>query len=161
MDETQKVVKKNKSVIVLIIVALIAAGAGFFGGMQYQKAQKVTRIGMPAGFPGGSGMPSTGKNGTGKTGGFQPISGEITSIDSTGITVKTSDGGSKIILLSSSTKISLASTGTTSDLKKGATVTVIGTTGTDGTVSASSVAIGTVMQGGAPPSGDQQPPQGN
>jgi len=163
MDETQKVVKKNKGVITIVMVAIIALGIGFFGGVEYQKGQKTTKTGMQAGFPSGSGRPSaSGKSGTGRTGGMQPVSGEITSVDSTGITVKTLDGGSKIILLSSSTKISLATTGSTTDLKKGATVTIIGITGTDGTVSASSIAIGTVMQAGQSPNGGkEQPPQGN
>lgn len=156
MEETQKNVKKNKGVVVMIAVAIITAGLGFYGGVQYQKTKKITPTGMRAGLPNGSGMPTTGKTGTTRTGGNQPVSGEITSVDGGTITVKTQDGGSKIVVLSGSTKINLATEGSTSDLKKGDTVMVIGTTGTDGTITATTVSIGVAPQG-VPGNGQQLP----
>jgi hypothetical protein len=162
MQDTEKAVKKNKGIIVTTIIVLVATGVGFFGGVQYQKSQKVkTPSGFQGGLQNGSGRTTEiGKNGTGgmARNGNQPVSGEITSIDDTGITVKTADGGSKIIIFSSSTKVNKTTEGLKSDLTKGATVMVIGTTGTDGTVTAQTVSVGNVAQG--MPSG-AQPPQGN
>jgi len=146
MENTEKTVKKNKAIIITTIIVLVATGVGFYGGIQYQKSQKVK---APSGFQGGlqNGSGKTteiGKNGAGEVArnGNQPIYGEITSIDDTGIMVKTADGGSKIVIFSSSTKVNKTTEGSKSDLTKGATVMVIGTTGTDGTITAQTVSIG-------------------
>jgi len=162
MQDTEKAVKKNKGIITIVVITLVALGAGFFGGVQFQKSQKVK---TPSGFQGGlqDGLgkgTTTTRNGTAgmNRNGNQPVSGEITSIDDTGVTIKTADGGSKIIIFSSSTKVNKTTEGSKSDLTKGATVMIIGTTGTDGTVTAQTVNIGNItptMQGNG------QPPQGN
>lgn len=168
MDESKQEKKKiNKNLITLLVVALISLGAGFFGGVEYQKTKKVTfnRTGAIQGQYGTS--KTTGSTTTSKTNGnvSRPVSGEITSIDNGTITVKAQDGSSKIIVISSSTKIEVTTTGSTSDLKTGDTVSIIGTTDTSGTVSAQSVFVGgSIMQqsGNAPQGADSgQPPQGN
>lgn len=162
MEGTEKTVKKNKGTITIIVITLVALGAGFFGGVQFQKSQKIkTPFGFQGGLQNGTGRTTDiGNNGTNGMvrNGNQPVSGEITSIDDTGITIKTSDGGSKIVIFSSSTKVNKTTEGSKSDLIKGATVMVIGTTGTDGTVTAQTVNVGNVTQG-TPSIG--QPPQGN
>lgn len=132
----------KKGSMTIIIVAVVALAIGFYGGGQYQLSKNKgnsNRVAgnIPSGFPGGSGQP-----GSGKTGGSQPISGEITALDSSSLTVKTQDGSSKIILFSSSTKINKTSEGSESDLVKGEQVTIMGTTGTDGTVTAQSISVG-------------------
>lgn len=163
MEEKKGTKTNKKNIIILVIIALISLGAGFFGGIEYQKTKKVTfaRPGMTAG--------NSAKNGTtnkyGANGSIRPVSGEITSVDNGTITVKLQDGSSKIIVLSGTTKIEVTTTGSTSDLKRGDTVSVIGTTDTSGTVTAQNVFVGGgLMQGaGSPPetSGNGQPPQGN
>jgi hypothetical protein len=148
--------KMNKGIVIMIIVALVSLGIGFYGGVQYQLSKgNTSRMAgnMPGGFPGGSGQP-----GSGKTGGSQPVSGEITAIDDTSLTVKTQDGSSKIVLFSSSTKVNKTAEGSKSDLVKGEQVMVIGTTSTDGTVTAQTISVG--GSGQNVPSGGQ-PPQGN
>lgn len=132
---------KKKIAITTVIVALISLGIGFFGGIQYQKSQRPTGFSnrTQEGVPSGSGIPGGDRMG-GR--GDQPVSGEITSIDDESITVKTQDGGSKIITISSSTKINIAKEGAISDLAEGDTVMIIGITNTDGTVSATSVTTG-------------------
>lgn len=158
MEEAQKTVKKNKGTITLIIAIVIALGVGFFGGMQYQKNQKPTRFGniqQNGNFPNGNIQ----QNESGKTNtrgnGNQPISGEITAVDSGSITVKTQDGGSKIVIISDSTKVNVASEGSVSDLKTGDTVMVIGTTATDGTVTAQGISVGGLnLQQGLGPRGN-------
>jgi hypothetical protein len=69
------------------------------------------------------------------------VQGEIISIDDTGITVKGRDGGSKIVLMSTSTKVFKSVDTIKSDLKVGTNVMVAGTSNPDGSVSASSVSI--------------------
>lgn len=160
MNEVKEVKRNNKKAIAIIIAALICLGAGFFAGMKYQGSQKSKD--MPDNvqqntLPNGKGS----TNGRAGSAGNQPVSGEITSIDDGSITIKTQDGGSKIVTLSSSTAIKIANEGSISDLTEGDTVVVNGTTGSDGTVSAVTITIGgELMQlGGTAPQG--QGPQGN
>ena len=83
---------------------------------------------VPSGFPGGSGA-------GGRTGGNM-ISGSIIAADESSITVKTTDGSSKIILVSDSTSISKTEDAAQSDLITGEDVMVTGTSNDDGSVTA-------------------------
>lgn len=161
MDEKKEVKKNNKNTIAIIIVALICLGAGFFGGMKYQDNRRSGNMpgNMQQGVPPNERGSANGKNGA--VGNNQPVGGEITSIDDGSITIKTQDGGSKIVTLSSSTAIKIASSGSVSDLTKGDIVVVNGTTNSDDTVSAISITIGGEMMqlSGSTPQG--QPPQSN
>ena len=153
----------KKNMAILIAAVLISLGAGFFGGLEYQKSKRTTAFrNMAVGLQNGSGTVRTGVSRTGTSiTGVRPVSGQVTNIDSTGITIKTQDGGSKIILFSGSTKFNKTTEGSVTDLKTGDNVMVIGTQGTDGTVSAESISIGTVglqfqggMNGNVPPTGN-------
>ncbi len=129
-------------IMTIVIVALGVGAAAFFGGMQYQKTQ-ATRL-MQGQF--------RGVNGEGALGGFQgrggngqstiPVSGEILSQDDTSITVKTQDGGSKIVILTDDTNINKSSEGSKSDLKTGEKITVFGKANSDGSITAQNVSIG-------------------
>ncbi len=79
------------------------------------------------------------RNGGGTMGNF--IGGEIISKDDKSLTIKLQDGGSKIILLGTNTTIVKIATGSTSDLTVGTSVSIAGTTNTDGSVTAKSVQI--------------------
>jgi hypothetical protein len=121
-------------ITISIIIAVVFAGAGFFGGIEYQKSKNqafVRRMGN------GQFGPGQGFN----RGGFRPVSGEITSIDDKSITVKMVDGSSKIIILSEKTEINKADTATKDELKTGTRVVVFGTTNTDGSVTASNIQL--------------------
>ena len=72
--------------------------------------------------------------------------GQIISKDATSITVSIPTGGSKIILLDSSTPINKQTAGTLADLTVGTEVSVTGTTNTDGSITAQSVQIRPKMQ---------------
>ncbi len=147
--------------IMTIIVALVVGGAAFFGGIQYQKSQANGPMQGQFRGPNGGG-PQGGFQGRGGAGqGMMPVSGEILSQDDTSITVKMQDGSSKIIILSDNTNINKSSEGSKSDLKTGERIVALGTTNSDGSITAQSVSIGGNMMFRGSPGGNQQPPQDN
>lgn len=128
---------KNHWIITIILVVVIGAGA-FFGGMQYQKMQRPS-------FGGGA---FTGQGGAGRRGGAggqfgnaRPVRGEIISSDSNSITVKMSDGSSKIVLLGSSTSITEATSAGKEALTTGKQVMVFGNQNPDGSVTAQNIQL--------------------
>jgi hypothetical protein len=132
----------NKNIIIVaIIVAIVFGGAGFYGGMLYGKSQATNsngqRLGMQGQFSQGNRTGSTGRRASGA--GF--VSGQIIAKDDKSITVKSSDGGSKYILLSDSTVISKSATGTVNDLVNGGQVIVNGSTDPSGSIVASNIQI--------------------
>ncbi|MBP9762437.1 hypothetical protein KBD34_02360 [Patescibacteria group bacterium] len=153
----------NKFVISLVLSILVAGGLGFYGGMIYGKQQAPQAgNGRVAGangargqafFAGGAGPGgAAGRLANGGTGGFS--NGEIVSKDATSATLKLVDGGSKIVLFSSSTRIGKTTDGTMDDLKTGTTVMVNGSTNQDGSITATNIQIrpaGDVMFRGRPP----------
>lgn len=139
---------KQNQIIMIVAVALFT-GIGFFGGMKYQQT-KTTTFGGQNNFQGmRNNSAQNGGNRSGDTqggqqrvrGGFSPISGEIISADTQSVTVKLADGSSKIVLLSDKTSINKAQIATTTDLKVGEKVAIMGTTNTDGSVTASNIQL--------------------
>lgn len=127
--------------IIVILVVLVGAGA-FFGGVKYQQSKKTA-------FSGQFGSQTGQRNGTGgnRTAGFRPVNGEIIGRDDKSITVKLSDGSSKIILLSNNTVYLKSSTGSKNDLKTGDKVAAFGTENLDGSVTAQNVQINPPARG--------------
>lgn len=132
----------NKKQIVLVSVgAVVLAGISFWAGQ------------MTAGASGSANRPQMGGQfgvmgtSTLKQGGRQGDSfggmavGEILSKDATGITIKLRDGGSRIVFVASSTQILKSTGGSADDLAVGSSVSVTGTSNTDGSVTAISVQI--------------------
>jgi hypothetical protein len=109
---------------------------------------------------GPSGMPGEGSGQFGGRNGGGMVIGSIIAVDATSITVKTSDGSTKIVFVGSSATISLATTGSASDLKTGENVVVSGTTNTDGTVTANSIRLGEILNVGGTPPADGTAPSG-
>ncbi len=146
---------KNKNLILIIVVALallIGGGTGFFAGTKYQQSKTPQRTNANGMFQRGMGM--------GRFGGMNgmAVRGEIISKDDKSITVKMTDGSTKIVILSSSTMIGKTTTGSTTDLTNGAIVIVFGTTNSDGSVTAQNVQIGNgLMFGGPRPSASPMP----
>jgi len=130
---------KNNSALIVILALLVGGGAGFFGGMQYQKSQRPS-FGQFAGARGGSGANGARlRNGNG-------AAGTILSVDNNSITVKMTDGSSKIVLLTTTTAIDKAATASAVDLTVGERVSAFGTTNTDGSITATNVQINPVMR---------------
>ncbi|MFA6285324.1 MAG: hypothetical protein WC643_02240 [Parcubacteria group bacterium] len=141
--------QKKKLFSTIAVVIIVGAGA-FFGGTVYEKdklsSQGLLRSGnMQQGAdgqrrPGGAGGFAGAKGGAPKeNGGF--VTGEIISKDEKGITVKTPDGGSKIIFFAGSTAIGKTAVGSASDLADGQQVMASGKNNSDGTLSADNIQI--------------------
>ena len=128
----------------VVIIAVVVAAAAFYGGMHYQKSQQSSFATNAAGGAGGRFGGQGGFGGRGNSAN-RPVSGQVVSQDANSITVKMTDGSSKIINYSGSTKINKASTGSAADLKSGTTVSVFGTTNSDGSVTAQMISIGNLM----------------
>jgi hypothetical protein len=150
---------KNARVIVPIIAVLVGLGVGFFGGIEYKNYQaNKARSNFAAGGANGNfqrftaGTRGTGQGGAVARGGA--VNGTILSMDAKSITVKLSDGSTKIVLFSGSTTYSNTATASQTDLKVGSTVAVFGAANSDGSVTATNVQINPMSfrpQGSPPP----------
>lgn len=139
----------GKKILTIFAIAIISAGGiGFYGGMRYgqskgfgsfqnltqeQRQQRMQQMG-------GAGIRNGGTAGVrGDGGGF--FSGEIISKDDKSVTVKMSDGGSKIVFYSGSTQIGEFTTGNADNLEIGKSVGVNGQANSDGSITAQSIQI--------------------
>jgi hypothetical protein len=160
--------KRGLAMGLMVAIAVVVGVGAFFGGRltagggaltpeeamkviqnltQEQLAQLSQNRGGLFGAPGGTGTPTRG------AGGF--TGGSIVSKDTDSITIKTSDGNSKIVLFSSSTTISETKDTTTDALTVGEDVTVTGSANSDGSITATRITLGAAgagfPQGGTPP----------
>ncbi|MDD5043168.1 MAG: DUF5666 domain-containing protein [Patescibacteria group bacterium] len=138
----------KKTLLVILIVAIVAGGGAFYAGLKYGQHKKFGRGDVNfADWPSAGRQAPSGQlgfgGGEGKDlkagGGF--IAGEIISKDDKSITVKLSDGGSKIIFFGESTEVNKFVSGATSDLEIGKTVTVSGKKNDDGSITAQTIQI--------------------
>lgn len=134
---------KGNNLLIVILVGVIALGIGAFAGIQYQKSQRPSfGNGRFAGrFGGGQG----GAGGRFGNGANRPVIGQVVSVDPTGITVKLSDGSTKIVVIGSSTMINKTAAASKGDLATRTNVAVFGTTNSDGSVTAQNVSINPQM----------------
>lgn len=132
----------SKNLIITIVLVIVAAGAGFFGGTVYQKGQSSVRNnalrGQFAARSGGAGG--------------QAYHGQILNTDNTGITIKLNDGSSKIIIVGSTATVVKSDPAKLTDLKSGDQVTVFGTVNSDGSINATMVQSGNTPALGSRPS---------
>lgn len=136
---------KNLNLPVLIIITLFCLGIGFYAGTKYKTNNR-------SNFGNGLQMDSRnnrqGQNSSRPTGqtnrGFRPLVGEITSNDNKSITVKMTDGSSKIVLLGDSVQITQAQSAQIYDLKVGLKVSVFGQNNQDGSITAQNISLNPV-----------------
>lgn len=145
---------KIQSIIVSCIVVLLLFGGAFYGGMRYDRVKNPLPSG---GFANMANLSSEERqaraqqfganaNGAGRQRGAQAggggfASGEIITKDDQSVTLKLSDGGSKIIFFADSTQISKSATGAREDLTVGSNLTVSGSANQDGSLTAQSIQI--------------------
>lgn len=151
--------------IIGVIFALILGGAvGFIGGMQYQKSQRTNFMTFTAGDAENGQTVQKGESGQNR--GFgqgasgstamigRPVTGEVISSDENSVTVKLTDGSSKIVLVNDETTINKQSEGTLEDLKTGETIAAFGETNSDGSITAVSVQLNPQMRIMTKPTGE-------
>ena len=136
----------KKTLLLVLVVAVVVGGLAFYGGIKYsqgQTSQRFAQIGANGGLRGGR---------TGGASGNGFVSGTILSKDANSITVElrnfggnaagsNSGVGSKIVFLGNSTEIGKTVNGTLNDLSVGQSVTVTGSANSDGSITAQSVQI--------------------
>ena len=124
--------------VYVIIIAIIALSAGFFGGMKYNQS-KVTanRMNIFRQFD----QEINGQNNIRRQVNNRPVAGEIINIDGNSFTVKMSDEQSKIVLLKDTTQINQATKVSITDLKQGSQVVVFGSENSDGSVTAQNIQL--------------------
>jgi len=152
---------KNK-ILLIVAVAVIAAGGAFYGGMIYAKkgtsgikgfsaqggaafggqdfgnlsaADRQARFAEMGQRAGGKGAARVGGAGGGMA------SGEILSKDDKSITLKLGESGTKIIFFSDTSEITKSVAGAAADLEVGKTVMVSGTANEDGSITAKTIQL--------------------
>jgi len=133
----------NKNVATIALVAVIVGGAAFFGGTKYAESKNPQGARAQGNFQnigggqtGGAGrMMGRGQNGANFAG------GQIIAKDDKSVTVKLSNGGSKIIFYSASTKVEKFTEGTANDLAVGSTIAANGNANQDGSITAQSIQL--------------------
>jgi hypothetical protein len=141
--------KTKRDPIVLIVAAILIAGVGFVGGMQVQKGLGSKSASATTGTPGGygTGGPGGGFRHNGTFGTVSSINGTTSMVvqDSrTGTSVTVSLTGNPTVTDGSGNSSSVSAIAT------GDTVIVMGSTGSDGTVAATSIRLNPTFGGGAP-----------
>lgn len=130
--------------ILVFFTLLVVGGAAFYGGIQYQKSQSV------GGRSFASGQQGTRRTGTGaRRMGNGTTLGDILNVDSSSITVKLTDGSSRIVLFSNKTVYNKTAPVDKSELKVGEKVSVFGTANTDGSITAQNVQLNPQVRMGA------------
>ncbi len=126
----------NKLFAVAAVVAVVAGGGAFYGGMQYANMSMMAARQQRFGQNGGSrGFGGGGPGGRGFNG------GTIIAKDDKSITIQMQDVGSKIIFYAPSTQVTKFVPGTAEDLAVGKTVVVNGTANSDGSITAEMIQL--------------------
>lgn len=144
---------KTNIIFAVILTLLVAGAGGFYGGMKYQQTKAPQTIGlMASGAAGGGRMFRTfngeaGAIGAGSIGGAAGAmranfaNGQILSLEGKTLTLKTQDGGSKIVFLTDATQIQKMDKAATSDLVNEKYVTITGTSNSDGSLTAAAIQL--------------------
>ena len=136
----------TNQVIGVAIAFIIVGGGAFYAGMSYAAGSQKTP--SQSGFSGGAGgfAGRTGARG-GAGGGF--TAGTIVSSGQGTISIQQQNGSStEIVLVGQSTQILKTVAGSASDLSVGTTVTITGTSNSDGSMTANEIQIRPAGMGG-------------
>lgn len=137
----------TKYIAGLVVLVLVVGGGAFYGGMQYaahqSTATSAAATAAAGGARGGAGRRAGGFGagaGAGALGGGM-LNGSIVSNDGQSLTLQSGAGGSKVVFYATSTRIAKTVDATQADLAEGANVSVVGTTNSDGSVTASMIQL--------------------
>lgn len=155
---------KKIQIIPIAIVGVLALGGGFFGGMQYGGGSGPERgirggdiaanLTRPFGSGGdhddwrGGGQHQSdgdhlgGPSGSSRIRGGGGLLGEVIAIEDGALTLKTQDGGSKIVFFAADTQVREIISGNIDDALTGEQVLVFGQENPDGSYSAQSIQFG-------------------
>ena len=146
--------KKKRRWITPALAVVAALAIGLFGGIliSHNSSSATTQAGQRGTFAGGTSGTEGGFGGAAAGGGF--TAGTIESVDGDTITLKLTDGSTVKVTSSDSTTVTKSDSASVSDLKKGETITVVGTKDSSGNVTATTVTEGQrAFGGGTPPTG--------
>ena len=122
----------------IIITAIVALGIGLGGGYAAARASAPANTGgSNASFARGGARSLRSRNQSAN--GF--IAGTVAKKDSESITINTRDGNSHLVLLTPATSVFKSVAGSLTDVTIGSTVTVSGSTNSDGSISADSIQL--------------------
>lgn len=139
--------KKMSLTIIVIVVVIIAA---FYGGVKYGQTKDLANKMAAGNFTGMPGQGNfQGQRGNRNMAGAGFVTGEIVSKDDQSLTIKSRDGGSKVVLYSPTTEISKFVSGSLADLEIGKSVTINGKTNSDGSLIAQTIQMRPPMPLGA------------
>ncbi|WP_372671389.1 hypothetical protein [Amycolatopsis kentuckyensis] len=141
MRRAAKPFSRTTLVLAGLFVLAVAFGGGAWThaafGSSSTSSSAPTR---PSGAQGGTGQTGgTGQGGFRGAGGGRGTTGTVDRVDGTTVYVKTAQGDDVKVSTSDSTTVGVTQQGKLSDLKPGATVTVQGQAGEDGTVTAQAI----------------------
>ncbi len=128
----------QKHIILTVVVAVVVGSIAFYGGMRYQSSFRESGVGRFG--PMGSAGVRTGQN--------RPVLGDVVTVDADSLTVKMTDGSTKIVNIAPSTTYSKTENGKKEEVVVGTKVNVFGPTNSDGSVTAQSVQINPTMRPG-------------
>lgn len=129
----------QKNIIIFIVSLIVVGGLGYYLGTKQTNSPSARETNGQ--FTGNRGNFNRGQNGqfTGRGG---MVVGEIINFNDQTLTIKNeTDGGSRLIFLSTSTTITKTEPATTNDLQAGKKVMVSGSQTTDGSVKAQMIQL--------------------
>ena len=148
IKQTSNGVKKIIPIFVALI--LVVGGGAFYGGMKYQQSKsslgnfsrqnlqnlsEEQRQQLQANIGGGF------QRGSGGGIGSNFLNGEVLAKDQQSLTIKTSDGSSKIVFLSASTTVSEMTEGSINDIEIGKQIMITGQQNSDGSYTARTIQL--------------------
>jgi len=130
-----------KKKMMMGLVAMVVLGGVFFGGMKYGQAniKGNFQANLAGGFQNGGATGMARAGGANIAGGF--VTGDVIAKDTQSLTIKLRDGSTKIVLYSGSTEVSKFDAGTVNDLVVGKSVSITGSTNTDGSLTAKTIQV--------------------
>lgn len=137
-------VKHTTAIIAIVVIVAASLGAGILIDKYALPNKAATNLAgrqMMYGGPGQNGQfARTGRNGAAGAGGAM-ITGELLKKDAGSLSLKTRDGNSLLVLVTSSTRATKMVDGSIDDLKLGEEVIVNGTTNSDNSITAQMVQV--------------------